>query len=545
MRRIATGITALALVAQLVGCAADAPTAPKPGPGGNNDGSLQITLFTNDANPAAGACSLVQAIATLNGANVPNGTGIVFSSDLGTFAQNGQGNVSIVTTAGQATTSLCSPRSGVATVRASATVSGKTGAATLPISFQPSNSAAFVSFCNPSFGSPNGGTTLTINGGRFYGSPSSTKVTFTAAGVTREGLVQSVSNTQITLVTPGFPEASSLAVPVQMSITLGFGTSSPTTISASNCFVFGASPPGTPTVLSVLPSSGKNDGSTRVTIVGSGFVAPLQVFFGPAEATVLSVAYNQIVALSPPATGIGLPNQNATVDIRVHEVNSGQDGTLAGAFKYGPAMRIISFSGANVQSASGPFTPITINGEGFDAPVKVSLAGWIATVMSVSATEIVVLPGNIVANGCSDVSGPIEVTNIDTGETASGQTFTYLVAESAPIITGVAPSQGQVPAAGIDLTITGVNFPASIAGVSVSLGGRQVPVTAVSPSGTSITVHIPETTSAPPTCNGATDGTLLPAGGAQDIVVTNLATTCSATFAGAFTYLLPCVATGP
>jgi len=545
MRRIATGITALALVAQLVGCAADAPTAPRPGGGGTNDGSLQIALYTNEANPAAGGCSLVQAVVTLNGANVPNGTGVSFSTDLGTFAQNGQGSVDVVTTGGQATTGVCSVRSGVATVRANATVQGKKGSATLPISFQPSNSAAFVSSCSPPFGSPNGGTSLTINGGRFFGTASSTKVLFTAAGVAREGLVTGVTSTQISVVTPAFPEAASLAVPVQMAITLGFGTGSPETIAASNCFVFGTAPSGTPTVLSVLPSSGKNDGNTRVTIVGSGFVAPVQVFFGPAEATVLSVAYNQIVALSPPATGIGLPNQNATVDVRVHEVNSGQDGTLAGAFKYGPAMRIISFGGSNVQSASGPFTPLTIFGEGFSAPVKVSLAGWIATVMSVSATEIVVLPGNIVASGCSDVSGSISVTNIDTGETADGQSFTYLVSSTGPVVTGVAPSQGQVPASGIDLVITGVNFPTSIAGVSVALGGRQVPVTAVSPSGTSITVHIPETTLAPPTCGGATSGTLLPAGGAQDIVVTNVATTCSATFAGAFTYLLPCVATGP
>jgi hypothetical protein len=545
MRRIATGITALALVAQLVGCAADAPTAPRPGGGGTNDGSLQIALYTNEANPAAGGCSLVQAVVTLNGASVPNGTGVSFSTDLGTFAQNGQGSVDVVTTGGQVTTGVCSVRSGVATVRASATVGNKKGSSTLPISFQPSNSAAFVSSCSPAFGSPTGGTSLTINGGRFFGSASSTKVVFTAAGVAREGLVTGVTSTQISVVTPAFPEAASLAVPVQMVITMGFGTGSPETITASNCFVFGTAPSGTPTVTSVLPSSGSNDGNTRVTIVGSGFVAPVQVFFGPAEATVLSVAYNQIVTLSPPATGIGLPNQNATVDVRVHEVNSGQDGTLAGGFKYGPAMRIISFGGANVQSAAGPFTPLTIFGEGFSAPVKVSLAGWIATVMSVSATEIVVLPGNIVAAGCSDVSGPISVTNIDTGETAQGQTFTYLVSSSGPVVTGVAPSQGQVPAAGIDLVISGINFPTSIAGVSVALGGRQVPVTAVSPSGTSITVHIPETTLAPPTCGGATDGTLLPAGGAQDIVVTNVATTCSATFAGAFTYLLPCVATGP
>ena len=291
---------------------------------------------------------------------------------------------------------------------------------------------------------------------------------------------------------------------------------------------------------SVLPSSGKNEGNTRVSIVGSGFIAPLQVFFGPAEAQVLSISYNQIVALTPPATGIGLPNQNQSVTVRVHAVESGLDGSLPGGFQYGPALRIISFSGANVQSASGPFTPLTIFGEGFDAPVKVSLAGWVATVLSVSASEIVVVPGSIVAAGCSDVSGAMEVTNINTGDTATGQTFTYLVSASGPIITGVTPSSAQVPGAGIQLLISGSNFPTTVAGVSVTVGGRQV--TVVTATSTSLTVQLPPTNAAAPTCQGSDPAdTLTPAGPAEDVRVTNLATTCAASFPGAFTYLLPCV----
>ncbi len=539
MRRIAIGTTAFGLLVHLMGCAADAPTAPKPG-GGGGSGTLQVALYTSDPNPGAGSCSLLQATVTNNGASVPDGTSVSFSTDLGTFSQNSQQTISIVTSSGAAVTSLCSARAGVAGVRASATSQGRSGSATLSISFQATPSGGYVSSCSPTYGNPAGGTALTLSGGGFSGTVGTTRVFLTAVGVTREALVTAVSPTQINVVTPAFPEATSLSTPVQIQITLGAGTASPTTLFAPSCFVFSTAPAAAPTVSAVLPSSGKNEGGTRVSIVGSGFVAPLQVFFGPAEAQVLTVSYNQIVALTPPATGIGLPNQNQSVDVTVREVNSGQNGTLTGGFLYGPALRIISFSGANVQSAAGPFTPVTIYGEGFDAPVKVSLAGWIATVLSVSATELVVVPGSLVASGCADVSGPMEVTNINTGETASGQTFTYLVSASGPVITGVSPSSAQVPGAGIQLLISGSNFPTSATGVSVTVGGVQVQV--LTASSTSLTVQLPPTNDVPPTCpSGTAAGTLINSGAAQDVTVTNLSTTCHATFPGAFTYLLPCV----
>jgi IPT/TIG domain len=533
MRRIAIGTTALALVAHLIGCAADAPTAPKPGGGGVNNGAVQVSLFTSDANPPAGTCSLLQAVATFNGASVPEGTSIAFSTDLGSFAQNGKSTISVVTTGGAATTSVCAVGAGVANVRASATVQGKTGSDNLAISFQSSTSSAFVASCSPTFGSPLGGTALVLNGGGFSGSASTTQVFFTAAGVTREGLVTGLTSTQVNVVTPAFPEVSSLSVPAQIRILLGAGTSSPTTLTAPNCFLFSTAPADKPNITAVLPSSGKNEGNTRVAIIGSGFIAPLQVFFGPAEATVLSVSYNQIVALSPPATGIGLPNQNQRVDVRVHEVTSGQDGILAAAFQYGPALRIISFEGANVQPASGPFTPLTIQGEGFDAPVKVGLAGIVAGVMSVSATELVVLPGATLQ--CAGASGAITVTNINTGETASGLSFTYLA--NTPTISGVNPSSAVVPPGGTTLVITGTN----LQNTSVTFGGFSASVISSSPAGDSITIGIPETGLAAPTCGSNAVGTPLPVGSPVSVTVTKQGATCSATLAGAFQYLLPCV----
>jgi uncharacterized repeat protein (TIGR01451 family) len=156
-------------------------------------------------------------------------------------------------------------------------------------------------------------------------------------------------------------------------------------------------------------------------------VLPVQVFFGPVEGQVLSVSFNQIIVLTPPASGAGLPNLNKTVDVRVHEVNSGLEDTLTGGFRFVVPLLTTAIDN-NDQSA--PFTPVTIHGQGFLAPVAVSLAGIPATVISVSATELLVLPGPLPTCTNPIRSGDVVVTNIDSGDTSPGVggivlTFTY------------------------------------------------------------------------------------------------------------------------
>jgi hypothetical protein len=438
--------------------------------------------------------------------------------------------ISVVTQNGVAVTSLCSNSSGLANVRATVTAGGNSGTGTISISFQPNAGAGpFVTSCSPSFGPNTGGTSLTISGGRFPtgATTTNTRVTFTAGGVTREAAVTAVTTSSVTVTTPGFPEVPS--GPVNMTITFNSTGGSPIVLTVPNCFAFGATAGGAPAVTAVLPSSGSNEGNTRVTIIGSGFVSPLQVFFGTVEATVLSVSFNQVVALSPPAFGAGAPNLNQTVQVRIHEVTSGLDSaTSSGStFRFTPPVQIFSFEGNNVQPITGPFTPVTIHGQGFEAPVKVSLAGFVATVMSVSATEIMVLPGGAIASGCSDVSGAMSVTNIDTGDSASGQSFTYLVKAFAPVITSVSPGSGT----GGSITITGQNF---IGIQSVTVGGKAASFTVTGSA--SITASVSGFT--PPVCTGGSI-VLVTIG---DVTVTNSAG-CSVTASGAFQ--LPCILPTP
>jgi hypothetical protein len=536
MRRTAIALTLVALVlVGLYACSADAPTAPRPGNGGGGTGNsaLTIQLFTSDANPKAGTCTLVQAIVSLNGNPVPDGTGVSFTTDFGTFSQSGLPIVSVVTQNGSAVTALCGPGSGVAKIRATATVQNQNGSANLTVSFQPDGGTLpFVSSCSPSFGAKEGGTVLTLNGGRFFGTTATTRVTFTVNGVTRDGVVQSVSQNAVTVLTPGFSEFGAPSLPAQVNIVLGTNLPQPVTVSLPNCFSFGAASSSTPTISAILPSSGTTEGGTRVTIVGSGFSSQgVQVFFGNKEANVVSVNFNQIVVLSPrhfAADGL-------VASVTVKNINSGAVSNGVN-FTYGPPITITAINN-NVQPAEGPFTALTIYGTGFQAPVAVSLAGWAASVVSVSATEIVVIPGPLLITDCNDVTGAVRVVNINSGDgvTSTDVGFTYSVAGSKPILNGSSPASGDATGGGLSVTISGAHLQSV---TRVTVGGRSATIT--SQSDTQIQILVPDNFATPPTCDAGN-----PAGTEQkseeaDITVTT-GIGCTATLPKGFVYFLPCV----
>jgi hypothetical protein len=538
MRRTAIALTLVALVAGMYACSADAPTTPTGGGGGTPSTAIQVQLFTSDANPKAGTCTLVEAVVTLNGNPVTDGTGVSFSTDFGTFSQSGLPLVSVVTTNGAATTGLCGPGAGQAKLKATVTIAGKTGSASLSIVFQPdSGTLPFVSSCSPSFGSTAGNETLTINGGRFFGTPSTTRIQFTANGITRDGIMTGVTSSAVTAQTPAFPELTAPTTLTAVTLTLGTNLPTPVVLSLPSCFAYGTASASTPTITALLPSSGTNEGNTRVTIVGSGFstTSGVQVFFGTVEATVVSVSFSQVVVLSPPAFGAGAGNLNQTVAVTVRNIGSGVVSNEV-SYSYTPAVQITAISNST-QRTDAPFVPVTIFGHGFQAPVAVVMAGTPAYVQSVSATELVVLPGNPLISGCGNVSGEVSVTNINTGDTATGASFTYFVPQVS--ITSLSAQVGQ---AGNSITITGTGFPLSIADADVKFGGHTAFVTAITVGSLTVTVP-PGTVTTAPVCTG-TD----PVGTPEDVEtvevnVTNRATTCSAT--APFTYQLPCVAPTP
>jgi hypothetical protein len=474
MRLTLNRIVALAAIAAaglMAGCSADSPgPTSNPNPGGPGSNGLAITLQANPPNPVQGNCSLVTVNATQNGAPVPAGTSVNLSSSFGTFGQNGLQTISLETTNGAAATTICSNSVGAATVTGRVTVASKTATGTTVVSFQSNGepTGPIISICaTPHTGPTSGGTPITISGQGFGTNPANVRVFFRSGGVVHQGIVTAVTDTQISVTTPAFPELNGLpATAVEVDVVLNGQT-----LTSPSCFTYTTA--GEPIVTAILPASGTKIGGTRVTIVGSGFSAPVQVFFGGTlEAQVVSVSPDQIIAITPPANAQG-PSTTfpQNIDVTVKEVNcSGPTCTSSPVtYTYTVGMSIFAFTPDHGDSS----TVVTITGQGFVAPVIVTFGGVQGTVVSVTGTQILAKP----PAGCPSSGGAIAVTLLSDGETASAPgTFAVAVPK---VTSGPSPNSGPagtattVTVTGTDLFKTGTNPTSS---VSVSASGGAVSV---------------------------------------------------------------------
>lgn len=543
----------LAAAAVGVSCTSDSPTEPtRPAP--NNPIAPEPVLtftVTVTANPPTvqvgsnnSSTITVQVRRNDNGQTPPDLTPVTLSTTLGEFGSVGSGlqTVQLQLVGGQAQAVLfAGTNAGTATVRAQ--VGSSSGAANVQIGTQ---STFFISSVTPPVGNPAGGDEVTILGGGF---DSPVRVTFGGA----PGTIRSATSDRIRVVVPSAIQAGvsvgvGQSVPVPVTVTINVNEPGQQTDTLSNGFTYSlAANNREPQVLSVSPTSGSNDGGTRITIVGQGFEAPVQVFFGDGtaasnfsgvEGTVESVTANQLVVVTPPARGFGLDNANQSVNILVKNVNSGFSTVSPLAFRYGVSVQINSY-GPGRAVYNSPIT-VTIFGQGFDEPVAVGLGGFAADVVSVSGSEIVVRSPVIRVNSCADVSGPVTVTNIETGDSDSTTGgagpalggFTFEV--TRPVVTGISPPSGS-GAGGGTVTISGLNFTQPL---RVLFGGQAG--TVVSSSPTQIVVQVPRFTGAFPTqpCDANGDGTQ----GQRDqpisvdVQVINLETTCTDSLQQAFRY---------
>jgi len=79
-----------------------------------------------------------------------------------------------------------------------------------------------------------GGETITLNGGRFFGTTATSRVQFTAGGITRDGIVTAITANTVTVQTPGFPELTAPSTPAAITLTLGTNLPAPVVLSAPN-----------------------------------------------------------------------------------------------------------------------------------------------------------------------------------------------------------------------------------------------------------------------------------------------------------------------
>lgn len=561
MKRNSMAAGLVALMMTLAACQSESPTAPSAGnpppTGGTPTPSVTITLAVSNSSPVISTASTdpaqtnatITATVTQAGGGVPNGTAVEFSTTLGTFTDTGTAGTVKTTTNGVASATLISTVAGTATV----TVRVNDARQTTTVTFRdPSANQLGITGISPTTGSARGGTTVTITGRNFQGP---LRVLFG----TQEATIVSFNSTSITVLTPALSGPTTFGS-TNVVVTVISLAGTPNEQRTSSAVLFTYTPEiVTPVLASVAPSSGPNEGNTRIVILGDGFQTPLRVYFGTdsgpgpladqTELEVLQVTTNQIIALTPPALGLGAPLRNLQVTMRVHNIASNTEAILARAFRYGPLAVITSIAPGSGGAFGG--TSLTIDGSGFDDPVAVTVAGIGARVIRVSGTQILVIT-NPTAVACTTTSGPVIVTNIEDGSQATGPVFTY--AAVFPVITNVSPTSGP-PGSAVSVTVAnpgvGIDGTALIKftfGTNTVFPSPSVITDPRGPIGFSVTVPSNVTFPSAACTVGGVAGTQM---GPLVVNVTflNATTTCTDTSTGAFTITPPapntCVATAP
>ncbi len=471
-------IVLVAVLLLFAACKGETPTAPPPGggppPGGTPPPSgVNIALAVSNANPLIDSTVTVTATVTNNGQPVPNGTAVEFTSSGGSLDGGGQGIIK-TTTNGVATVTLTSGSTGP--VRVFATVNNVTRQTDVtfqarPITPPPPNTAPTIASVTPAIGRPQGGEVVRITGTNFR---EPVRVLFNTGGPTAiEASVQSVTSTQIEVITPPVNIGVDQQLIADVIVLTQAGSASEQRVEASDAFTY-RNERLTPDIGTVSPNSGPVTGGTRVTIFGTGFQEPVQVLFNTAEARVLNVQFDRIHVETPAARDTN-PDGSGTVTgpvtVLVRNVNSQTEDSMADGFHYKAAMQITA-----VGPTEGPFTGgtrVDIEGTGFVSPVAVVIGGVAAQPVFVSGTKITAITSPLAITACADAPGPVQVTNIVNGDSATGPTFTYRVLR--PVILSVSPTATP----GGTITITVLNA----IGVSrLRLGDTNLLITGTTPN---------------------------------------------------------------
>jgi hypothetical protein len=544
MRHAKLLVLMLMLLALFAGCKGESsPTAPNPGGGTGGSGGTTpptgavVTLTVSAANPTVDSSSIITATVTQNNQPVPNGTAVEFTTTFGTFFETGTKTAVRTTTNGVATITLTSSTAGPATIQAVVNNILKTTVVTFqaksidtggcPPTCPPA--APTITSITPNFGNPSGGQIVTITGTNFK-APVRVFFDFGAGTSPVEATVASRTDTQLQVVTPAVNLGNGQSKPATIIVITQAGTTSEQRVS-SPTFNYQVEVL-TPTITSLSPASGPIDGGTRVTIFGDAFQSPVQVFFGSAEAQVVTIGFKQLIVISPTARDTA-PNGSGTVtgpvNIRVVNLASAKEATLAAGFRYTPKMQITA--AGPTQARFDVPTQVTIDGIGFNDPVAVAIAGFVAQPIKVTGTQLLVIAEPIQPPSCADVSGPISVVNVDNGDNASFPLFIYRVPK--PVITNVTSSTGGLITLGSGLSIT-VSNPSTLPQLTVR--DINVPITSAASNGNGTTTF---TTIVPPQLQLSTQA--CPAGGsipiptAFNVTFTSGFTTCTVTLTNGVT----------
>ena len=368
--------------------------------------------------------------------------------------------------------------------------SGSTGACNTDPNF-------YVTSLKPTSGSPDGGDVVTITGSGFPTNPALLRVDFGGIPGTLVGSPTAttfqVSTPRRVLATPDVPETVDVVV-------TDLGSASQRCARVGGAFVYTAKALD-PTIYSNSPTTGPNDQSTRVTIFGTNFQFPMQVFMTGGVCGVqrveaaqpIQVAPTQIIFNTPVANGGNACLASQLVDIVILNPSTGKTAKCAACFKYYscPVAGVASPSIGSTTQA----TTVVISGNNFPEPTianfRLASSGTPLTslqVTSVSNTSIIVtLPslqtlvgGSLV---CGNTDGFIDLTfpGITCIPSTISVPFTYH--SDPPTVTNASPTSlsqdgSLYPATGSPGTVTllGTNFAAPM---TVQLLAGNTPVAGV------------------------------------------------------------------
>ncbi|NYG98611.1 hypothetical protein BJ979_001237 [Schumannella luteola] len=314
---------------------------------------------------------------------------------------------------------------------------------------------------SPSSGPEAGGTVVTLTGAGFTGA---TGVTFGGT----PGIIQSVTDTQITVKTP-FHAAG--AVPVV--VTTAAGPSQPGTFTYVPALALTAA----------VPNTGPLAGGTTVILTGSCLDTVTGVTFGGTAGTIVSRDSAQQLTVTTPAHAAG------TVDVGVTSAAPcGTTATLPGGFTYANPLPLAPAI-ASITPGHGPETGgtvVTIAGTNLGATgtTAVTFDGIPATAVTVNAAGT-----QITATTPPHTAATVGVAVTTPAGTSGTSPYVY---DPVIAITTVTPTSGPA-AGGTPITIDGRAFTGA---TGVDIGGAPATnVTVV--SDTRITATTPAGTAGP------------------------------------------------
>ena len=429
MKRISTFALLLLVLLAMGACKGESPTAPPPGttpPGTTPPGTtpppsgVTLTVTTSNTDPLVDSTVILTATVTQDGQPVPNGTAVEFTTTNGTFTDTNATSTVRTTTNGVATATLTSSTAGAS--RTSVTVNNVTRTVDVtwrarPVTNPPPSTAPTIISVTPNVGRPAGGETIRITGTNFT---APVRVLFdVGTGAPVEGFVVNRTDTTIDVITPAVNLGAGQQLISRIIVITAAGSATEQRAEITAGFTY-RNEQLTPDIHTVTPNSSSIEGGTRVSILGEGFQAPVQVLFGSAEARVIEARFSEIIVEAPAARDTN-PNGSGVVTgpvpVTVRNINSNTQATVTDRFRYVSKLQITTVRPVSGSSLGG--TEVIIDGTGFDSPVDVQIAGVQAQVLEVSGTRLRVRTGRLPAT-CASAAGLISVTN-----TANGDFDTY------------------------------------------------------------------------------------------------------------------------